>query len=159
MNIDEMEAGPELDALVAERVMEWRAHTDCFGEESQEQIHYWCFTRTRETHPEQSDEWLAAYPSQTTEWLVYNPPKDRDVPGYVLVLGRKGVFCPSRDIAAAWEVVEKLKHELSHWQLCYGDKVWTGWYDEGGKTVWSRAETAPLAICCSALKAAEWKGF
>lgn len=62
-----MPAGPEMDALVAEMVMEWRFRTD----------------------------------------FDYSPPVDFwDGPGVVREIA---LWRPSTDIAAAWEVVEKLR--------------------------------------------------
>lgn len=108
-NIDEMQAGPELDALVAERVMGWWATKDeC---------------------------------SPTGTW-PYRPISDPEL---------YGSFCPSRSIAAAWEVVEKLGPYFSVEQYP-GGRAWAAHFKTSYGTG-AYAPTAPLAICRAALKA------
>lgn len=53
----------------------------------------------------------------------------------------------STNIAAAWEVVEKLGPD---WDLISMEQ---GWIASVGSSERARAETAPLAICLAALKA------
>lgn len=65
-------------------------------------------------------------------------------------------WCPSTDIAAAWEVVEKIR--LDHDWALELDSLHTGWrvilYHAGQKPmVTQHAETACLAICRAALLA------
>lgn len=55
----------------------------------------------------------------------------------------------STDIAAAWQVVEKLTEGEFHLSRCYGG----GWECELGAPYISFGETAPLAICLAALEA------
>ena len=66
----------------------------------------------------------------------------------------------STDIAAAWQVVEKLLEVLPYQDIHLEHLEWTGWavgtcFDksEGGWDDWVYADTAPLAICLAAL---EW---
>ncbi len=133
-----MQAGREMDALVAERVMGW--HENAY--------HYW------------SDSGWAV--ERTTDTVQANAQ----------------VWSPSTDIAAAWEVVEKVgvivvpvrdvidkfpeldelgpiiawvadadamrPHEYAHWF-------------ERDSYDWTKADTAPLAICRAALKCVEDK--
>ena len=133
MNYDEMPAGPELDALVAEKVMglEWR-----------------------EWIPYGAPQGWFPKDAPTLNWRdekdrAYDPPEDKaDLPAY------------SFDIAAAWEVVEKL--DLAWWPEI-GRMTDGSWYceicrgaDEPSKVGWplrAVASEAPLAICRAALKA------
>lgn len=66
-------------------------------------------------------------------------------------------FCPSTDIAAAWEVVEQIREILSD-PTIFISSVFGGWCVELRRWGSARAdvetrETAPLAICLAALKA------
>jgi len=70
----------------------------------------------------------------------------------------------STDIAAAWQVVEKMRDTLGHWELahhildprkCYAEfggeyEPYDGWHNCKGCAL---ADTAPLAICRAALLA------
>lgn len=62
---------------------------------------------------------------------------------------------PSEDIADAWEVVERMR-ELG-WNLSMWNTHDGGWYCETetkiGAREFAESPTAPLAICCAALKA------
>ena len=84
-----------------------------------------------------ADFWLTAdgkTPYPTTRW------------------GQVGYFQPSTDIAAAWQVVEKLRKE---WDV--GFEEWAeGWcctLDNG--IVWGQGKTFSHAICLAALKAVD----
>lgn len=61
----------------------------------------------------------------------------------------------STDIAAAWEVVEKLELLDRGWQLCQSQRGWgIGHSSVGDEWDWVvRAKTAPHVICLAALKA------
>ncbi len=124
MNYATLQAGPELDALIAEKVMGWKPNAK---------------------HPNLSgDGW----------WETENGGEN----GYLAVLPEF-----STDIAAAWTVVEKMPRVLGH--------IYPSFDEESGKFLhwcavvensepWSSArygavgETAPLAICRAALRAA-----
>ena len=78
--------------------------------------------------------------------------------------GREERWSPSRDIADAWELVERLGlwliRDEGHWIACqpepddvYVDAV-TGIIDGHLQNI-AAADTAPLAICLAALKAME----
>lgn len=131
-----MEAGRELDALVAEKVMGWK---------------WW-----RRENPITGQKWLAesaaphasmvgaAIPCEVESDLM---PEAFDGPDY------------SRSIAAAWTVVEALKLRSPQHDIHIEHIEGQGWsvsccysQDEGG---WADAETAPLAICKAALGAIE----
>lgn len=110
-DIDAMPAGPEMDALVAEKVMGWEVH-----------------------------------PRNTAHWRR----KGDDGCDY-RVMGDVGDWRPSRDIAAAWEVVEKTKHLVPVIRLCGNGLEWMASYTMSG--AYSVAETPMLAIVRAALKA------
>ncbi len=120
MNIDEMTAGRELDALVCELVMGWRREPQ------------WGLTTMGKPN-KPSPEGTCSVTSEV-------------VPHY------------STDIAAAWEVVEKLCELDEFCLITYfgsGGKV-DGWVCElmsDYKHDRMKALTAPLAICRAALKA------
>ena len=134
MDVDKMEAGRELDALVAEKIMGWQLRD----------------SMTDEIVTEDSDYREAAY-NDGWHW---------DGRGGRLEAWQ---WQPSIDIVAAWEVVERLcelpsvgiiikaypkwneKHERN---FLYGYVA--TFPDLGLQAV---ADTAPLAICRAALKA------
>ena len=128
MNTDDLPAGRELDALVAEKVMGWQDARAFFP---------W---------PE-SGVMLDNY--------AMMPPHGgaiRDI---------AHVPCYSTDIAAAWEVVEKLWDEDFHVQFQLVHQVTAGKWRVEFPTrkvphhnyVFAHADTASLAICRAALKA------
>ena len=145
-----MEAGRELDALVAEKVMGFSdgPHT----------LYRWHDRKKRERplhgayHEKPGTGWKSpdytAYVNEAGEKLFCGKPKD--------------VFWPehySTRIEAAWEVVEKLvltfelgwlpTDEGLNWDASFGEKRGS----EEGTTTY--AATAPHAICLAALKAVE----
>ena len=113
MDIDKMEAGPEMDARVATDIMKW----------------------TAERKPGLPHLWLP--------------------PGHFI-----SGWQPSKDISAAWLVVEKMRelgwnleigvsfHDANTYAVCcWKDPI----YDDEHYI----ADTAPVAICRAALKAME----
>jgi hypothetical protein len=135
-----MEAGPKMDALVAERVMGWeRGGAD---------------DHTRPAHRESKD-----FPGTILNDFDSKGPHD-----YLTSPGPGGrVYfcgCPSSadlpsyttSIADAWEVVEKLRKNGTLELIDYGSEGW-GLYYENRKaaSVDAQAVTAPLAICTVAL--------
>ena len=124
--IDEMEAGPELDALVAEKVMGWYSRQETFEGTS-------FFGNPRSI--------TLAF------WYTKN--------GELLPLGATDF---STDIAAAWQVVEKLTVETTNFRLIryaynrvYACFSFTDW-DEDITGEGNGEYSAPLAICKAALK-------
>lgn len=114
-----LEAGPEIDALVAERVMGWT-----FG----------------------------CTPDPEGDWASWNEPRPDDP------TRQREVKCagwsPSTDIAAAWEVVEKMRptHVGSLWTgIDEGHNACFGMYEYEER--WAKADSMPLAICRAALLA------
>ncbi len=67
----------------------------------------------------------------------------------------------STDIAAAWEVVEKMERNGFFYSVSKGrigahgtnDKVWVSFGKSGDNIIWSESGTAANAICLAALKA------
>lgn len=117
-----MKPGRELDALVAEKVMGWRAHSPGYPS-------------------------LVDINGVPTGWLASGQGSQGDDPD----------FRPSTDIAAAWEVVERLGGNMFqlHYDTRYGHENKTGWaVILDGVVMCGFADTAPHAICLAALKAA-----
>lgn len=135
MNYDEIPAGPELDALVAEHVMglEYRKEK--------------AFARP--------DGWFPKEHPEACPRL--------DDPDFHEHFGKHPATCPpySTDIAAAWTVVEKLKNfQLDEhgdetlrliYQPDFKDHPWNFCFGDSDNA--AVADTAPLAISRAALKA------
>lgn len=137
MQVDNMPAGREMDILIAEKVME----IDTDG--------YWITTVDANT---------SNCGTISLEWLKNNPTFDInriDKDGWEYEGPQY-----STDMSPAWEVAEKLKLAViprhPGWACAHcravvdGGPTWIGVADEHG---WTKAETAPLAICRAALKA------
>lgn len=124
MLVEEMPAGREMDALIAEKVMGWAIHS--------RNTAWWVK--------------VADENEVTTEVMAFTYGKDR--------------FAPSTNIAAAWEVVEKITDQ-KHWAFklrrlpgkdymaCFIRLTKTGRDDFESKP----SKAAPFAICRAALKA------
>lgn len=126
MDYDKLEAGRELDALVAKKVMEW------------------CQEYAYDLDGNMEPMW------KEPEYLV--PPNSDEA---------KKTPRFSTDIAAAWKVIITLYSK--RWfadidnlevdgKLMWGCLLWTG-DGRAADSVYSDADTAPLAICRAALKA------
>ena len=126
--IDNMEAGPDLDALVAERVM------GLVWDESLCRVCGW---------------------KLTPDYCRPDNCSMRPMP----LRQADGHAAHSTDIAAAWGVVEYLKHHgFSHFQVWGHLDVWHSAFANVDHEFWSNevmAPTAPLAICRAALKAVQ----
>lgn len=118
-----MEAGRELDALVAEKVMGWSSQADGL---------YWDAGNHR-----------------TRLVLGSIIAKKRDEMGLENAHGF--VFAPSTNIADAWEVVEKA--DLWSLYGSIGDGPYRACIQFEDREGLMTADTAPLAICLAALKA------
>lgn len=127
MNIDELQAGRELDALVAEKIMQLP------GLERGDPNKYCGIIG--HAHP------------QTEGEYYYR----RD--GFL----SDSIPCYSTDIAAAWQVVEKTKLLDGFYALWENDGMWCIAEDMGygDWSNYARAETASMTICKAALKAVE----
>lgn len=153
-----MEAGRELDALVAEKVMGWRRMTE--GEVhpgARFDIVYPAAAKAGFDRTRLSDWWFDAVRRDENGDAVSTHPVEEIVDyGYTIP-----AFSPSTDIAAAWEVVKKLDpkwwpevgrmHNDGGWycEICLGGNAPV----EVGPPIRHVAKTAPLAICLAALKA------
>ena len=149
MGIDNMEAGRELDAIVAEKVMGWHYDSawDCLIPPEQ-----------RAKPNEMWTEWEA-----DDDGLVRKPINENYVTGIVYTGDTQKIVLPyySTDIADAWKVVERLDYK-SHTNFSLYT-IGANWFcffkEENVKMDYSwvneyeaRADTAPLAICRAALK-------
>lgn len=128
MNYDEMPAGREMDALIAEKVMGWTTY--------EEYVHGPLMHGGGMMTLYRGDGAQFKKDNTTHTWSV-------------------DCFCPSTDIAAAWEVVEKLADEV---YVEYGHRPSIQSHGNVGWLVRFRfhrgtwADTVPLAICRAALK-------
>ena len=121
-----MKPGRELDALAAEKVMGWRKKTFPGGGGG--------FT----AWVDENEKVMKLISNSTMSETCY----------------RCDYFRPSTDIAAAWEVVEKMSEQWPQYQLAKIEDGWSvmwgfdgyGWPEATGKT-------APEAICKAALLA------
>jgi hypothetical protein len=125
--IDNMPAGPELDALIAEKVMGWK-----------------CVTATEDLIG-------FGFVPKGTECIIYAKPQCKLADARIWYGERSHSWRPSRDIAAAWEVVEKTMLLVPVIRLCGNGIEWMASYTNSG--AYSVSETAPLAICRAALRA------
>ena len=130
-NPNEMQAGPELDAAIAVEVMEWRRVIE--DEEQPDQVPYLVGPEPGDVH----------YPSVAAKF-----PDSYTFPVQF-----------STDIAAAWEVLEKLKDDSWYINVSWNDTIpgvenyWSCWGWRSSDTTKGSAPTAPLAICRAALAA------
>jgi hypothetical protein len=139
MDYDAMPAGPELDRLIAAKVMGWTLY------------HY---TKSRPGHWE----WITAPPCADVPIRI----ACGSVRGYFTEADALSDFAPSTNIAHAFEVVEHLqmgfkgKRQLYLQTDGYGSEKWmASWHrpEEYVTMAENEADTAPLAICRAALKA------
>jgi hypothetical protein len=125
-----MQAGRELDALVAEKVMGWNLLCCNHGVDGSHSC--WFDTDGKRLHPK----------VHLKGWDT-----DSDEDG----------FSPSTSIIDAWEVVERAglvvgKTDEGEWMAVHStlDREFEYWFDAEEGVV---ASTAPLAICLAALRA------
>ena len=150
MEVDKLEVGRELDALIAEKVMGldvlgWASGV-CYGGDG-----WYIQDAEPKTHPAFLEHCFCDIGDYGDSWPVA---LGHDV-------GCLGVVrFYSTEIAAAWEVVEKLRgmglnirlHTWGEgWQFACGN-VFTDWVIPDD-AYWSTAKTIPHAICLSALRA------
>jgi hypothetical protein len=143
-DVDKMEVGQAMDALVATAVMGWKLDDPDVGG--------WMET-------DDGKRWVWA------KWLSVEPTFELDQEGYeqqrpFYILGDRR-FAPSTDITAAWEVVKHLttwrgeRENATRFEftlyLNARDKWICEFYDFPNTDI--DHDTAPLAICRAALKA------
>lgn len=138
-DIDKLEAGRELDALIAERVMGWK----------------WCASPNTFKPGRPWRRWLA---EPYRNMPVWDGVTEMPIDG--LFDEESNVLYYSTDIAAAWEVVEKLRETWPVVLVTVGPKHYDVEIntDKGSPSHYrlvedAQAETLPLAICRAALKA------
>jgi hypothetical protein len=153
--VSELEAGRELDALVAEKVMGWQRLGEDDYSKPGHPLGLLSDFDQKGPHPRiQSPESGAFYfcPCQDGR---YQRPDAIEPPFY------------STDIAAAWQVVERIKElegcglfvtwanaeygDPSHWEVGFVEAGDEGYGHE--QRIVATADTAPLAICGAALAA------
>lgn len=128
-----MKAGPELDSLIAEKVMGWKcSERNCDGKFITR-----CGACGREGHGN-----------------CYGPGRGGEIQIACIDRGHRPNY--SQDIAAAWQVVEKM--HLFNAAFLLGSNEF-GWkiVEDGQelRITIAEAATAPLVICLAALKIAE----
>lgn len=153
-----MPAGAEMDALIADKVLGWhRNKSGYYTTEARKDLVFGSHTKKGK----------GGYYRETGIATGWRFEDDGD---YYACSNQCRLFCPSEDIVAAWEVVEKLcGHEDAdedpfrlrkryssrasageHWSASFLDR----WHDNGVcLTEEAEATTAPLAICRAALLA------
>ena len=129
MKIEKMQAGRELDALIAEKVMGWEWRKTSLNDEQKVLV-------------------MGNYnPLDDSTDFWWGDDVMKLVPYY------------SRDIAAAWQVVEKMREEgldidiTVRPKIEYGCRVAPRGECNTDNVVFLASTTAPLAICRAALKA------
>lgn len=163
-----MKAGRELDALVAEKVMELEVPGSAVVFIDPECCIPWHGSVTDESRKDVEEKTYRYY------WPIYlahcccdfkNEQRDREEIFSHSVYCFEPVPFYSTDIAAAWELVEKLRAE--DWEAdirgCYSSPhkcahPWSAFFVESGlgkpfgRMAKSYGDAAPLAICLAALK-------
>jgi hypothetical protein len=102
--------------------------------------------------------WTLGEPHEIHGWMMHGMVTVRDWVGSTNDAGITHIekWSPSTDIAAAWEVVEKLGDKFDELERGDGGEFWMCVvYPDGFIPCVARAETAPLAICRAALLAME----
>lgn len=162
-DIDKLEPGRKLDALVAEEVLNYEipGWTTAIFVEGEYSI-----------HPDTEPGGWACFAEKAPVYLRHclckgEPENDPMVEVFGHATACLGVVRPhSTDIAAAWEVVEKYRGEWITAVTCEDNTLWScyinsvreGHYDTNGSwakrlgEAWSD-QSAPHAICLAALKA------
>ena len=135
-DIDNMQAGRDMDALIAEKIFDW----------------IWCACPDSFKPGLPMRRWLSEPYSNAPRWDGVT-----EMPIEGLYRQESNVLEYSTDIAAAWQVVEKLTCTTKQWfhlnqfstgcNAIFQNDAYDGYDAE------SDAETAPLAICRAALKA------
>ncbi len=135
-----MTPGRELDALVAEKVMGWTrmSYEQAYHYAGRKELTgYWHSTTERDRYGRSKEM------ARAEDDLDYYQPED--------------AWSPSTDMAAAWEVVERLSANVEFdigTALLPGTTATRGWMASFQfRTFVAFAPTAPYAICLAALKA------
>jgi hypothetical protein len=136
--IENMAAGREMDALVAEHVMGFRA------------VGYYGPTKPNGMHQdyERFETAAQAMERYVQHWPEYSRPAEVDLCHWKENWGPLFVGEYSTDIAAAWDVVDALQAGLCFELRRRPDGGFWCWF---GERMSAEAESAPLAICRAAL--------
>lgn len=144
-----MKPGPELDALIAKEVMGWKdgGLVSTTGDLD---------PRTWATGIELPR--IPIPPGMSADTYFHKNP----MPRFKRPILLRVEFCPSTDIAAAWEVVEKLQDRFRTVVTAF-EKYGFGchmkaWDSRIEIDVQSEADSAPHAICLAALRAVGFTG-
>lgn len=151
MDYDEMEANHETDMLVAERVMRWKWMSRI--DDSSNSNPY----RSAWLFPLDSEDVDTGRIDSFGEPIITRGPSGIVGPFREYDGGRKeSTYVPrySANIEAAWQVVEKLRDGLRFELRRRPDG---GYWVSFGEEMTAEADTAPLAICRAALRAADHK--
>jgi hypothetical protein len=135
LDIDTLDAGRELDAMVAERVMGWRWLNYRWHDGTSKQL---LWPSDADEQP-RGDDFDRLYDGRLVPWDI----------NY------------STDIAAAWQVVEHFHEQRGWFVSIQSDGGWNfhnngttkGWEVTIGREGEAFAPTLPLALCRAALKA------
>jgi len=139
-DIDKLEAGRQLDALIAEKVMGW----------------IWC-VQVNTCSPVKTElgkrSRFLGHPDRYRNWYEKWDGKEQ-LPIDIHEESAFGEY--SSDIAAAWEVVEMFCADDIRLSLYYpvdGDICQLHFEGDSGRLHYAEAKAVPLAICRAALKA------
>ena len=127
-NIEAMEAGVELDALLAEHVMGWSVKL--------------------EQHPAYITPRLSLVVFHNRRFPRVGPPENRYDAHWDY-----SDWTPSKDIAAAWQVFEKMVADGWQVGVVSMDATWDASVSGDRRMYEARAATAPLAMCKACLLA------
>ena len=133
MNIDEMPAGREIDALIEKYVFNKMPKCGCFADDTY------------------NGECVGADNASDCLLAEQKLKKQKEIPGDCKYWRTKEPESYSTDIAAAWSVVEKM-HSKNFYLRYFYDGRYGCYFTEPPREV-AYGETAPLAICRAALKA------
>ena len=134
MNIDEMEAGRKMDALVAERVMKWLV------------LRLWQLEPDEDGYEKYTTRFPCMFLFEQGGWDIQRNENDLT----------SELWQPSSDIRAAWEVESQI--EQLGLQEAYMTALWdiagteTDYDDAKGRFAYKHA--SPLNICKAAVRAA-----
>jgi hypothetical protein len=130
----------ERDVLVAEKVIGWKMCTFSHSRPKHRSSKDFPGTIINNWDSKGPHNWLESPDGQSKVYLCGCEDVGEEIPHY------------STDIAAAWEVVEKLCHYSERSFLIQKTGAWLVRFQEG---VFMPGETAPEAICLAALKAVD----
>ena len=134
MNIDNMPASREMDALIAEKIFKIKVYYPAEKDNHKN-------LRTEKEQRERGDRGKPYYVTTGKPWRTHGGMDGRPVP------------CFSDNVSAAWQVVEKMDRFTLQRTWGRDERGWKVecWKDSITDYVRAFATTAPLAICRAAL--------